>query len=117
MADAWHIARRDRYISLNPIDDYQGRVVNIEEHFGNLPYRLCIPLQWMNESISKADWKHFMQCKRIESLNDSMVHLYEVNMLCFQPFFSPLVCVYLLITSIFISIECGHYEPDLYSNL
>ena len=43
MADVMHIEQWDRYISLNPTDDYQGRVMNIEEHFGNLPIASASP--------------------------------------------------------------------------
>ena len=73
MANLRRVERWDRYVSLNLIDDYQGRIVNIEERFDTLPHCFCIPLQWMNESIFKETWKHFMQLHGIEYLNDSMV--------------------------------------------
>ena len=60
MADTRQVERRDRHISFNSIDDYRGKVKNIEESFNNLPHCLCIPLQWMNKNISKADWKELM---------------------------------------------------------
>ena len=79
MADARQVEKRGRYVSFNLIDDYQGRVENIEESFNNLPHRLYIPLQWMNNSISKVDRKELMQRKGIDSLNDTMLHFYQVN--------------------------------------
>ena len=79
MVDARRVEQCGRYVNLNPIDDYRGRVENIEESFNNLPHCLYIPLQWMNESISKEDWKELMQHKGIDSLNETMLYFYQVN--------------------------------------
>ena len=57
MTDARQKERHEKYVSFNPVDGYQGRVKNIEEAFHNLPQHLCIPLQWMNKSVSNANWK------------------------------------------------------------
>ena len=40
MVDARCVELWDRYIIINKIDDYEGKVVNIEEGFDILPYRL-----------------------------------------------------------------------------
>ena len=79
MAAARRVEQRDRYVSFNPIEDYQGKVENIKGYFINLPHRLCILLQWMNDSISKEDWKELIRHKGIGSLNDTMLHFYQVN--------------------------------------
>ena len=79
MANARQVEQHERYINFNPIEDYRGKVENIEEYFSNLPYRVCIPLQWMNESISKEEWKELMRHKGIDSLNGTMLHFYQVN--------------------------------------
>ena len=44
MANMKRVERMDRYVSLNPTDDYKGRVMNIEKHFDTLPHHLYIPL-------------------------------------------------------------------------
>ena len=55
MADARCVERWDEFVNLNPNVDYQGRVVDIKDHFSRLPSRLCLLLQWMNESITRED--------------------------------------------------------------
>ena len=43
IANTRRVERRERYVSFNPIEDYQGRVENIKGYFSNLPRHLCIP--------------------------------------------------------------------------
>ena len=35
--DARRVEQRDKFVSINPDVDYQGRVIDIEDHFGHLP--------------------------------------------------------------------------------
>ena len=44
MADARCMEWRDKFVSINPTDDYEGRVTDIKEHFGCLPLHLCLPI-------------------------------------------------------------------------
>ena len=55
IVDVRRVEHYDKYVSFNLIEDYQGRVENIEGYFNNILHRLYIPLQWMNENISKED--------------------------------------------------------------
>ena len=58
----------------------------------------------MNESISKADWKDLMQRKGIDSLNDTMLHFYQVGLLCLLfSFLSFLISPYFL--TLFFSLQ------------
>ena len=79
MADARRAKRPYKFISIKLDADNQGRVADIDDHFGHLPIRLCLSLQWMNESITKEGWKHLKQHKGFASMGDSMVRLYEVS--------------------------------------
>ena len=80
MANAKHVELSDKFISINPDASQQGRVPNIEDHFRCRLHRLCISLQWMNESINKDNWKSLRQRQWFSSISDSMVRLYQVSL-------------------------------------
>ena len=50
-----HATSPEKFISINLDVNPQGRVSNIEDHFGCLLFHLRLFLQWLNESISKND--------------------------------------------------------------
>ena len=54
IADTRREARR-RYTSFAIINNFRGRVVNIEDSFDNLPHRICLPIQYMNESVTTEE--------------------------------------------------------------
>ena len=56
MADVRREAHRGRYVSFNLMTDTRGNVVDIEEAFSNLPQRIFLLKQYMNESIITEDW-------------------------------------------------------------
>ena len=85
-------ARCSRYVSLNTIMDFRGRVVNIEDSYDNLPHRICTLNKYMNESITTEDWRYLTKRMRIESLNHAMLLPYKVSL----TLFSPLLLVSLL---------------------
>ena len=72
MEDVRRKARRERYTSFNPISDFRGRVVNMEDLYGNLPYRIFLTTQYMNESITNEEWRLLNKCVGIESLKASL---------------------------------------------
>ena len=81
MADGRREARHERYVRFNSLTDAPGRVMNIEDAFDNLPHRLCLPLQWMNESINNEDWRVLTEQIGIDPLNHTMLLSYQVSLL------------------------------------
>ena len=72
LEDVRRKARCERYTSFNPISDFRGRVVNMEDLYGNLPYRIFLTTQYMNESITNEEWRLLNKCVGIESLKASL---------------------------------------------
>ena len=58
MADVRCAKLPEKFIKINLDTSQQGRVPNIEDHFGCLPHHLYVPLQWMNECLNKEDNKN-----------------------------------------------------------
>lgn len=72
VANALKDAHR-RYASFNPITDFKGRVVNIEDSYGNLPYCIYLQMQYMNRSVITKEWSLLTMRAGIKPLNHTML--------------------------------------------
>ena len=70
MADVRRETCRERYMSFNLMTETRGRVVNIEEAFGNLPHRIC---------LTTEEYRLLTKCVGIESLNRTMIFTYKIG--------------------------------------
>ena len=57
MADARWVGHIGELFNRNLNTIPEGRVANLEEYTDHLPIRLCLPLQWLNECLSRDYWK------------------------------------------------------------
>lgn len=55
----------------------RARLMNIKEAFHSLPHHICVPMQYMNESVSSDEWT------RIDSLNNIMHLAYKISYLAY----------------------------------
>ena len=81
MEDARKEVHCEKYVSFNLMTDTRGRVVNIEEAFGNPPYYICLSMQWMNESLTIENYGLLTKRVGIELLNHTMLLTYKVSFL------------------------------------
>ena len=82
MADVKHAVHKEEFFMINSGADPMGQLTNVADHCRQLPLRLRLhlPVQWLNEYLSKADWKDLRQCGQgLPSFCDTMVHFYQVN--------------------------------------
>ena len=80
MADARRIGRREEFFRINSSADMTGQLVDVVDRCRQLPLRLRLPVQWLNECLRKADWKYLRQHGQgLPSLCDTMVCFYQVN--------------------------------------
>ena len=68
-----------RYTSFAIIDDFRGRVVNIEDSFCNLPHLIYLPMQCINESMTMEEWSMLIGRTGVECLNHTMLLTYKVS--------------------------------------
>ena len=57
MADARRAGREVEFFRINPSADPKGRLVDVVNRCRHLPLHLRLPVQWLNECLSKVDWK------------------------------------------------------------
>ena len=79
-------ACQGHYICFNPWTNARGRVVNIEESFENLPHRICLPMQYMNDSVTTDEWRRLTKREGVDSLNHTMLLTYKVSQFFFFNF-------------------------------
>ena len=61
MADARHTGHEEEFFSFNLGADSKGWLTDIADRCKHLPFRLRLLVQWLNECLSKADWKDMRQ--------------------------------------------------------
>ena len=65
---------------MNSGADPKGRLADVVDCCRHVLLHLCLPIQWLNECLSKADWKDMRQCGQgFLSLFDIMACFYQVN--------------------------------------
>ena len=62
MVDARLIGRKEEFFSINLDADPKDQLADVEDYCRHLPLRLHLLVQWLNECLSKADWKDLKQC-------------------------------------------------------
>ena len=61
IADARHAGHEKEFFRINSGADPTGRLVDVADRCRQLPFHLHLPVQWLNECLSKADWKELKQ--------------------------------------------------------
>ena len=61
MADARCAGCEEEFFRINPRVDPKGRLADVTDRYRQLPLRLCLPVQWLNECPNKADRKDLRQ--------------------------------------------------------
>ena len=82
MADKRCASREVEFFIINQDDDSIGQLADLVDHCSQLSLRLhlCLLVQWLNECLSKADWKELRPCSQgLPSLCDTMVRFYQAN--------------------------------------
>ena len=80
MADVRHVGREEEFFRINPSVDSTGLLADFVDRCRQLPLHLCLPIQCLNECLSKATWKELRQHGQgLSSLCDTMVRFYQVN--------------------------------------
>ena len=49
------VGREEEFFRINLGVNPKGRLVDVVDHCKQLPLHLCLPVQWLNEFLSKAD--------------------------------------------------------------
>ena len=57
MADARCAGRENEFFRSNPGADPTGWLVDVANHCKQLPLHLRLLIQWLNECLSRVDWK------------------------------------------------------------
>ena len=84
MVDARCAGYEEEFFRINPGVDPTCQVADVADRCRQLPLHLRLSVQWLNECLSKADWKDLRQCGQgLPSLCDTMVCFYQVNSLTF----------------------------------
>ena len=80
MADARHAGHEEEFFRINPAANPTSRLADVADRCRHLPLHLHLPVQWLNECLSKADWRELRQHSQgLPSLYDTMVCFYQVN--------------------------------------
>ena len=78
MEDARSVGREEEFFSINLGVDLKGRLADVADHYKHLPFRLRLPVQWLNVCLSKADWKDLRQHGQgLSSICDTMAKGYR----------------------------------------
>ena len=78
MADIRCVGREEEFFNINPGADPEGRLADVADRCRHLPLHLLV--QWLNECLSKANWKDLRQRDQaLPSFCDTMVCFYQVN--------------------------------------
>ena len=59
--DARRASHKGECFRINPGADPTGRLTDVADRCRQLPNCLHLPVQWLNECLSKADWKELRQ--------------------------------------------------------
>ena len=77
MEDVRCAGREEEFFRINLDANSTGQLTDVVDHYRQLCLRLCFPVHWLNECLSKADWKELRQCGQgLPSLCDTMVYFY-----------------------------------------
>ena len=57
MADARCTGRKEEFFKINLGANPKGQLADVVDHCRQLPLHLRLPIQWLNECLSKVDWK------------------------------------------------------------
>ena len=57
MADARRVGHGEEFFRINPCADPMGWLTDVADHCRQLPLHLRLFVQWLNECLSKANWK------------------------------------------------------------
>ena len=61
MADARRAGYGEEFFNINLGANMKGWLADVADHRRHLPLCLDLPVQWLNECLSKADWKDLRQ--------------------------------------------------------
>ena len=77
MADARCARHEEEFFRINPGVDPKGQLTNVTNCCRQLPLHLRLPVQWLNECLTKIDWKDLRKRGQgLPSLCDTMVCFY-----------------------------------------
>ena len=77
MVDARHASSEEEFFRIKPDADPTGQLADVADHCRQLILRLRLPIQWLNECLSKADWKELRQRSQgLPSLYGTLVRFY-----------------------------------------
>ena len=75
MAEARHTSRKEAFFRINLDLNLTSRLVDVSDQCRQLLLHLRFPIQWLNECLSKANWKELMQRGQgLPSLDNTTVH-------------------------------------------
>ena len=55
LANARRAGREEEFFRINPDADPKGQLADVADHCRQLPIHLHLPIQWLNECLTKAD--------------------------------------------------------------
>ena len=80
MVNARYSSCEKEFFRINPGVDMTSRFVDVVDRCKQLPFRLYLPVEWLNECLSKDDWKELRQRgQELPSVCETMVHIYQVS--------------------------------------